>query len=482
MDRSLSLQRCDKSRPHLRLGVAWILVSLCACRGPAEERLERDPILPAFPESGRDSDLSRALELDADSTQVLSAELLSLEQLLDFAKGRNPGLAAKRQAALSLEQAARASGAMPEPTVSWTEYFSEVETRVGPQERRFDVSQKLPWFGALEAKIDAADATARAAKASIETHRRELGSRIESLLWKRSLYRQSAELERERVTLFESISATIDGRYRTGKAEYADLLRSRSEIERATELRDSALDEVERADVLLRRELALPPGTQVPRVVLQVTGPNRFESVNELIDAAMTSHPDLLRIGHLEEASKEKLNQVDYERKPDLTLGAFLIDTGLSDDPLMPNSGNDATGIKLSLTLPIRQGTYDAMERSARHEVRALRNRREDLQFAIQGQVASSLEDFLAAQRRRDLIAQSLLPRAQEVLDTTRAGYSSDRTTYLDLVNAGNSLVGLEIELLQATVDREFARIAIELHLGRHLTHLPLDSIPKEQR
>jgi outer membrane protein TolC len=481
MDRSLFSTIRFAPRPDLRHAAAWILLGFCACRGPAEGRFDREPILPAEHAQGLALGASSDPSFEAAATDFSSAGTVSLEQVLDFARTRNPGLEAQRQGALSLQQSARASGAMPEPTVSWTEFFSEVETRVGPQERRFDVSQKLPWFGALEAKIDAADATARAATASTETKQRELFSRIESLLWKRRLFRESAELELEHIALFESISASIDGRYRTGKAEYADLLRSRSEIERARELRDSALDGVERADALLRRELALTPGAQVPRVRLIGTLPDHFGDTQARTNAAIASNPNLLRLGHLEEAAKQKLNQVDYERKPDLTLGAFLIDTGLSDNPLTPGSGNDATGIKLSLTLPIRQGTYDAMERSARHQVRALRNQREDMLLAIQGEVASSLEDFQAAQRRLDLIARSLLPRAQEVLDTTRAGYASDRSTYLDLVSAGNSLVGLEIELLRAKVDRELARIAIELHLGRNLD-LPNATKPSAER
>ena len=481
MDRSLLSLLLDRPRPSLRLGAAWILLGFCACRGPAEERFERDPILPAPQAQAPSLRGSSAPRLDADAIDFLAAETVSLDQLLDFARTRNPGLEAQRQSALRLEQSARATGAMPEPTVSWTEFFSEVETRVGPQERRFDVSQRLPWLGALEAEIDAADASAKAAAASTLTKQRELFSRIETLLWKRRLYRDSAELELQRITLFESIAASIDGRYRTGKAEYADLLRSRSEIERARELRDSALDGVKRADVLLRRELALPAGAQVPRVQLSSSPDNSLEDAQAQTTASMASNPSLLRLGHLEEAAKQELNKVDYERKPDLTLGAFLIDTGLSADPLMPGSGNDATGIKISLTLPIRQGSYDAMERSARHQVRSLRSQREDMLLAIEGEVSSALEDLQAAQRRRDLIARSLLPRAQEVLDTTRAGYASDRATYLDLVSAGNSLVGLEIELLRAEVDRELARIAIELHLGRN-PDLSIATEPTEER
>jgi cobalt-zinc-cadmium efflux system outer membrane protein len=462
----------------LRALAAAPLLALVAqsCIGPAESRARQrssangaglnQPALPQWSLEKGVSDGTATVAFD----ELVALGTVSLDQILTYALQENAGIEVARERALAKGQAALAAGAMPEPRVSWAEFMDKVETKVGPQERRFELSQTLPWFGSLEADIEGAEARARAASSNIQIVERDLLGRIESLLWRRQKGARAAELELHRVSLFRSISAAIEARYRTGNSEYADLLRSRSEIERALELRDRALDNVERSNVFLRRELGLGLGAKLPTVLLVEAPPGGLNYTSAGIDAGLLDNPKLMRIGHLADAATKGLERVDFERKPDFTVGAFLIQTGQADNPATPGSGRDATGLKLSLTLPIRQGRYDAMELGARHEIRALRMEREDAMLALEGQVAIALEDLRAAERRRDLIAESLLPRAKQVLDTTRAGYSSGRATYLDLVNAGNSLIGLELELLEANVERELARIVIEVQLGSRST------------
>ncbi len=457
------------ARPWIALlFLSSALLNSQGCRGPAERRTQPGPVLR---ESSPAPEPIGAVE--QRFAQMQANGPITKEQLFAIAIGRNAGLEAAEERALASNEAALASGAMPEPHVSWTEFLGEVETKVGPQERRFEVSQALPWYGALEAATRAAESNARAALSSISIAERLLIGRVETHLWRAELGERVGRLEQSRIALLESISATIDGRYRTGNAEYADLLRSRSEIERAIERREVALDQVERAHVLLRRELGLPRGAKLPVVALVETSSEAYQLTTLQIANALEQNPSLVKLEHQTEAAKERLEQAEFDRKPKFTLGAFLIDTGLADNPATPGSGSDASGIKLSLTLPIRKQKYDAQERGARHEIRALRKERTDMQLALEGDVSLALEDMQSAERRAKLIAASLLPRAQEVLDTTRAGYSSGRANYLDLIQAANSQIELKIELLRADVDREFARIQIETNLGRALQSRP---------
>lgn len=464
MDRNQSTS-VSENKCGFALLAATVLLS--ACQSPAERQPQREPILSTGAKN--DPDTANA---HFHVGELTAQGPINKEQLFALALRQSTGLDAIEERALASQEAALASGAMPEPKVSWTEFFDEVETRVGPQDRRFEVSQALPWFGALESDIRSAEASARAASTSVHMGERALLARIDTLLWRGALYRQTAQLEESRIALFESISSTIDGRYRTGNAEYADLLRSRSEIERAIERKDAALDQVNKTEVQLRRELGLVRGAPLPEVTLHASPEGALAFDTKRINGDLGNSPTLIRLGHLAEAAKERQERVAFDRKPELTVGAFLVDTGLADNPATSGSGQNASGIKISFTLPIRTDKYDAQERSARHQVRALRKERLDQLLALEGQVSLALEDLAAANRRRTLITSSLLPRAQEILDTTRAGYSSGRATYQDLVSAGNSQIGLEIELVRAEVEREFARITIETHLGRSTASL----------
>ena len=75
---------------------------------------------------------------------------ISLEKLLTYAAYHNPELEAafdRWKAALEKIPQVRA---LPDPRLTYAYYIENVETRVGPQRHRLDLSQTFPWFGKLD--------------------------------------------------------------------------------------------------------------------------------------------------------------------------------------------------------------------------------------------------------------------------------------------------------------------------------------------
>ena len=78
------------------------------------------------------------------------------------------------------------AGALPDPRFQFTEYLEAVETRVGPQERAFALSQTLPWFGklSLKGRIEKERAASAAARISSRSPKlRVVGVRPRSVAW-----------------------------------------------------------------------------------------------------------------------------------------------------------------------------------------------------------------------------------------------------------------------------------------------------------
>ena len=63
---------------------------------------------------------------------------------------------------LSGEKALPQARTLPEPRFTYTEYLREVETRTGPQERSFGLTQSIPWFGKLSLRGSIEEEAARA--------------------------------------------------------------------------------------------------------------------------------------------------------------------------------------------------------------------------------------------------------------------------------------------------------------------------------
>src|SRR6056297_4252318 len=84
-----------------------------------------------------------------------SAQDTTLNAFLKEAAENNPGVkAAYHEYYAALEKVPQVS-ALPDPKLSFGYFISPVETRLGPQQMKFSVSQMFPWFGTLKKKEEA---------------------------------------------------------------------------------------------------------------------------------------------------------------------------------------------------------------------------------------------------------------------------------------------------------------------------------------
>ena len=86
----------------------------------------------------------------------------SLDGYIRIALLNNAGLrSAFEQWRSALERIPQVT-ALPDPQFTYTNFIEEVQTRTGPQNNRFQLSQKFPWFGKLKAQGDVAAARGQA--------------------------------------------------------------------------------------------------------------------------------------------------------------------------------------------------------------------------------------------------------------------------------------------------------------------------------
>jgi outer membrane protein, heavy metal efflux system len=86
----------------------------------------------------------------------------TLDDYFKIAAENNPGLqAVYKEYEAALQKVPQVS-TLPDPVFSFGYFISPVETRVGPQQAKFSLTQMFPWFGTLKAQGDAAALMAEA--------------------------------------------------------------------------------------------------------------------------------------------------------------------------------------------------------------------------------------------------------------------------------------------------------------------------------
>ena len=75
---------------------------------------------------------------------------VDLDSYVRYGLHHNAGLRAAYEQFLAAVERIPQVSSLPDPVFSFTQFLEEVQTRTGPQQRRYSLTQAFPWFGELE--------------------------------------------------------------------------------------------------------------------------------------------------------------------------------------------------------------------------------------------------------------------------------------------------------------------------------------------
>lgn len=427
----------------------------------SSDRVRPVSVGPAEPGSVDASDVQPGEPVRTTPPEPDVAAPADLDVYVAIALERSGEVRAAYEAWQAAEQRPLQAGTLPDPRLSYSDYLEEVQTRTGPQRRSLGLSQTFPWPGTLERRRGVATEEARAMFHAFESARLRVERDVRMAFLAYAFLARELEIRTAQAALLRNLESVVGARVRAG-AGLGDLLRLQVEVGRL----EDDVARLERRRPALSARLAatmnLPlDGPVLPSPDLEVPGEVSPPPTSELIEAALARSPGLRALESTLRARREGVELASISRNPDITLGLSTIATGSALDPATPGSGDDPWILSVSLPLPVWVSTDDAVEREARHRVRAahvrLEQARADLVAAIEG-ASFDRDDAL---RRVELYRGSLVPRAQEALSLTESSYRAGDASLLDVIDSERAL--LEFRLSYWTACRHaheaFARL-----------------------
>ncbi len=460
-------------RLQLIIILALAGLGLAACTSAASR--ERD----AFDDLDRERSkrLSEALDEVPDSAggeTPVESELkgtLELEQLIRQAEARSPRLAAAYEKWRGAVAGITVATAWPDATFSYSEFIRSIETRLGPIERRFMLSQRVPNPGKLVAREEQAAGNAAAMRANFEATR--LGLR-ESLL---IAYIDLQALDARKSILLElaetlrDIEEVIEARVTANLVPQSALLRVQVE---ATRL-ESEAETLEKRRPALAAALSaiigleVDPGATTP--ALPEFEPHELPDEASLVAYAI-DHPSVREEFARAAIADAKVNEAGWMWVPDLTFGLEYQMVGIPDIPkaMRPDEyGEDAVSVTVGLTIPWQFHVNNARGDMARAERQAARymvdQRRLDMRARLENQ-RFKWEDAL---RLVELYDETVLPKARETLELVRDDLTVDRASLTDLLDSERELLAAELSRINARVDLLKAEARMESIVARDL-------------
>ncbi len=343
--------------------------------------------------------------------------------------------------------------ALPDPRVSFGFFLDEVETRTGAQQSRVGVSQSFPWPGLLDDREDAAAASARAAWRAFEAAGLMVTERVVETLHELAYVDAAIRITAENLDLLASFEEVVRARYRVGAGSHPALVRVQVELgeleDRLARLRSMRPTYAADLNAALNRPGDTPIGElgELPGRVVSIDGP-------ALGEIARRSNPALLALDERTEQQRIRERAARKEGLPDFSIGLDYIVTDEAIGSAIAESGDDPVLLTFGIGVPLWREKYEAGVREAVARRLALSHDRAEEANRIAASIQRAWFEHTDADRRVRLFETTLIPKAEESLRASLAGFRADETSFLDLLDTERTLLEFAVSAERARADR----------------------------
>lgn len=382
-----------------------------------------------------------------------------LADYLERATTHNPELQTAHHRVEALRQEAKVAGSLPDLKFMWGEMIVPVETRVGPQQRVFSLSQNIPWFGTLGLKEKSTLAGADAAEARLQATALTLHRNIRDVWYQLALVQREEEILAEHLDLARQAELSIRKTYEAGKESFSNLIKAQMELGRVQTQLDNLRDRSGPLTAKLNNLAALDPYHQTPSADLNppFIAEETLGNSATLHDILKNRNPALRAERNLLAAAHSKRELAGKEGSPDLTLGLDYIMTGDAINPDSMDSGKDPVIARLGFSIPLWGGRASAGKAASAEMVQAADYRLTSLRLDLETRLEEVLYRIRVASRNTQLYGETLYQRAVQDMEVTTAAYQSGQMDFEDLLGARQNLLGIELARLQAQTEHSRA-------------------------
>ncbi|HPE56669.1 MAG TPA: TolC family protein [Bacteroidales bacterium] len=391
-----------------------------------------------------------------------------LNQYLMEAAENNPGLRAKYNDYMAeLEQIPQV-GTLPDPKIGFGYFIQPVETRVGPQQAKFSVSQMFPWFGTLGAREDVITEKVKAKLEALEDARSILYYNVKAAFYNLYVTKRSIEITRENIEILNTFRDIALDKVETGKSSAVDVLRAEIEISDLENQLADLLDLKNSQQVAFNNLLNVESERSVllPEE-LQATE-ETFEAV-AMLDSIRQNNHSILKLQYLETAFAKQQDAAVKMGMPGFAVGVDYIMIGKSDGPVPEpfTSGRDAIVFPtVGVTIPLYRNKYKSMVQEAVYRQDAAVSQKEERFNMLETLLAKTGKEYRDADRRLPLY-QLQTERARKAVNLLETEYATEGTNFEEILRMERQLLKYRLETEKARADKNAAIAFVNYLMGK---------------
>jgi cobalt-zinc-cadmium efflux system outer membrane protein len=393
-----------------------------------------------------------------------------LQTLIDAVQS-NPTLKsadAKVQASAAF---AKAQKSLDPPTVAIEFYQAPVASFPDPfknqMEYDYSIQQMIPFPGKLGAMAKAENKRTDMLKADRKTEEQDLVRNVKSLYFDLYFKNRQIEMNRETRALVRGFVDIARKQYEVGMGKQSDILRAQTEL--STLGNDSIVLVQERKSMegMLNALCNRPVATEIG-FIPEIDPVIPSFDLNMLMAMAEKNRPDLRSMQTGIEMQQAERRAAQKEYLPD-----FMI-RGMYKQMMQ---SNDNWSLMIGATVPIApwsHGKISSGTNRANENIRMAQGERENMVNMISSEVNDALLKVESAKERLKLSRESVIPQAEQTLESALTAYRTGKQEFLMLIDIQRMLVMAKLDYHMAIMTLLDSQSRLERAVG-----LSIDEINK---
>ena len=395
---------------------------------------------------------------------------LRLEDLIKEAVKSNPQLKAAQNQFLSTKTKVKQVTAWDAPQVGIEFFQLPIQSFPNPiknnMEMDYYVQQMIPFPGKLSAMGLAADNNAKMYEEQFKALKNKVIRDLETSYFELYLVQRKVEINKENQELLKQFIEIASKQYQVGMGKQQDIIRAQTEL--SSLLNEEVNFHREKTDVetMLNTILNRPPYQPFDEVG-EISEEIPVFTYQQLLPLAVSDRPELKGMNFNIDMYKSELKASELEFYPDIM--ARLMYKNMID------TKNDFWSTMIGVNIPIAFWSKDKY--SGKVEENELNIKTAEEQFnsmknMISYEVQNAVVKLETNRNLYNLNESTIIPQAEQTLQSTLAAYRTGKTEFLMLIDAYRMLFMAKLNFYMSEMNVMQAKAQLEQAVG-----LPLNEI-----
>jgi outer membrane protein TolC len=401
--------------------------------------------------------------MSTSAAEAVREPPLQIEAVVAEALPRNPEIEAARHRWQAAKERAPQARALDDPEFK-IEFFNTPQnldvTRT--ENTIFGLSQRFPYPGKLGLKEGLAIKEAEMAASMLLAKEREVAAQVKAAYYELFLAHKAIEVHHQQIALLKEFFDIANARFRAGKVAQVDVLKATVEVSKLFNILPVLEQQRETAKAKLNILLNRAPQSLLGEPV-EPAGPRERRTLEDLQQMAIQNRPELRALD---------LELVRSQTATALAQKQYYPDFNVMVERFQNFGSRDGFGAVMTMSLPFSFWTkpkYDAGVREAAANQDSAKAAFQVLQNQILFEVKDLLAKIEAAEKLITLYKTTVIPQAQQTLESARAGYKAAKVEFLTLLDAERAIKDFTLDYYRALTAFEQRMAELERAVGGDL-------------